>query len=132
MARTTTGLVTVFGVFALCGLRPAEANERPEIRYSQRYEACSAKAKGSYTHILACMAEEQRYQAVFLNREFGAVMRRLSEPNRKKLLRLQHAWLAGRKQVCPLLADAGTSDLVDQRLCFLEETVRRTDWLKRQ
>ena len=101
------------------------------ITYSKRYQACSERAEGSYTHILACQGEELVAQEARLNRTYSALMRRLT-PAEKRLLRASELkWLTFRDKKCGLPLDPGNSDLVDSRECHLDETVRRIGWLER-
>lgn len=100
--------------------------------YTKRYQSCSDRAQGSYTHILACQSEELAVQDAKLNEAYSAAMRRLAPPNRKLLRNAERKWLAMRDKKCALpLRDSGLSDLVDSRECRLEETLRRTGWLER-
>lgn len=117
-------------MLAAFGLQQAKGAERPQIRYSQRYDVCSAKAEGSYTHIIACLAEEQNTQEAALNRAYQAAMRRSSARQKLILRTSERGWLIERERRCLLPAtDAGLSDWADHRLCLLDETIRRTDWL---
>ncbi len=128
MPRGTASLVLV-GLTAACWSWPAKADTP---RYSAHYEACSAKAGGSYTQIIACLAEEQAYQEAALNRTYRAALARSTKAARKQLLRQsERSWLVERGRKCAMQsADAGLSDLVDRRQCLLDETSRRTNWLR--
>ena len=102
------------------------------ITYSERYQACSERAEGSYTHILACQGEELALQEARLNRAYSALMRRHTPGERKLFRASERKWLRAREMKCGLPQSAGTSDLVDSRECHLDDTIRRIGWLERQ
>lgn len=101
------------------------------ITYSKRYQACSERAEGSYTHILACQGEELALQEARLNRIYSALMRRLTPAERRLLRASELKWLKLRDKKCVLPLNSGNSDLVDSRECHLDETLRRIGWLER-
>ena len=101
------------------------------ITYSKRYQACSERAEGSYTLILACEGEELIVQEARLNRTYSALMRRLTPAERRLLRASELKWLRSRDMRCGLPPGPGNGDLVDSRECRLEETLGRTSWLER-
>lgn len=103
----------------------------PTTAYSKRYEACSERAEGSYTHIIACQGEELVAQEARLNRTYSALMRRLTRSERRKLRLSERKWLKARDKTCALPRNAALSQLVDSRECRLDETLRRIGWLER-
>jgi len=119
-------LLVMFLSAALFARGPAST-----ITYSKRYEACSERAEGSYTHILACQGEELAVQEARLNRTYSALMRRLPPAERRLLRASELKWLKLRDKKCVLPPDPGNSDLVDSRECHLVETLHRIGWLER-
>jgi uncharacterized protein YecT (DUF1311 family) len=101
------------------------------ITYSKRYRACSERAEGSYTHILACQGDELAVQEERLNRTYSALMRRVTPAERRLLRASELKWLRLRDMKCGLPLNPGNSDLVDSRECYLDETLRRIGWLER-
>ena len=120
-------------IILFCVASQADARDRHGLaKYTKRYQSCSDRAQGSYTHILACQGEEVAVQDAKLNEAYSAVMRRLAPPNRKLLRNAERKWLTMRDKKCALpLADSGLSNLVDSQECRLEETLSRTGWLER-
>ena len=100
--------------------------------YSERYQSCSVKAEGSYTYILACQGKELAVQDARLNEAYSTIMRRLAPAERSILRTSERHWLRLKDKKCALPRDkSGLSGLVDSRECRLDETLRRTLWLKR-
>src|SRR5437588_7455274 len=81
--------------------------------YSKRFQSCSDRAEGSYTHIIHCEGEEQNLQESRLNQEYVSIMRHLSSSNRRVLRQSERQWLIIREKKCALAPDdIGLSDLV--------------------
>jgi uncharacterized protein YecT (DUF1311 family) len=127
------GLLTVAagtGAASVSSARYSSAENERDF-YSKRYQSCSDRAEGSSTRITGCESEEQALQESRLNQAYAKIMRDLS-PSKKHVLRQsERQWLIMREKKCALApGDIGLSDLVDSMLCRLDETIRRTIWLR--
>jgi uncharacterized protein YecT (DUF1311 family) len=123
--------LTLLALLIIGGQAQAQSGGRPVIHYSDRFQACSDRAGGSYTHIINCESQEQGFQEMRLNQAYVRIMQGLT-PDRKIILRKsERQWLVERDKKCPLVtSDIGLSEVVDRNLCRLDETVRRIIWLE--
>ncbi|HWU03128.1 MAG TPA: lysozyme inhibitor LprI family protein [Novosphingobium sp.] len=99
-------------------------------QYSKNFDTCASHAEGSYTRIIHCLSDEQSRQERVLNSVYRNVSHDLSAAPRQTLRLSERSWILAREGKCPLTDVAGLSEEVDMRMCRLDQTVRRIDYLK--
>jgi uncharacterized protein YecT (DUF1311 family) len=120
-----------FFLFAMLSAAQAAAHsDAAGAKYSKHFDTCASHAEGSYTRIIGCLSEEQSKQELVLNSVYRDVSHGLSAPQRRILIGLERSWILEREGKCPLTKATGLSDEVDIRMCRLDQTVRRIDYLK--
>jgi uncharacterized protein YecT (DUF1311 family) len=125
----------VVAVSSDCVLAQASASNM-EASYSAAFRHCMASgdaADGVTSAMMNCLGAENEVQDKRLNRTYKLVMDR-SDPAQKDALRKsERAWIAQREATCRTQSDelgGGTASALAYSNCFLDETIRRTDWLK--
>nr|WP_294851624.1 lysozyme inhibitor LprI family protein [uncultured Sphingomonas sp.] len=103
--------------------------------FTPAYQKCmdSVEAKQGVTSaMMDCLGAEEQRQEAALNATYQRVMARQTAPDKVKLRKMQRAWLAQRDPICTrrLVDMAGTAATLMHSDCALQETVRRTLWLK--
>jgi len=110
----------------------ADPADGVEKHYSADYRACMARGLSTY-EMKDCIAAEQARWDTQLNARYQALMKSLP-PDRAAALRArERSWLAGRRRTCDHAGDSeagGTAQGVEVDACYMDETIRRTLFLK--
>ncbi|HWF78881.1 MAG TPA: lysozyme inhibitor LprI family protein [Caulobacteraceae bacterium] len=104
-----------------------------ERYYSQTYNDCMNEAAGSTLPMRQCMGDEHDAWDKQLNQVYQALMTRRAEPAKVQLRDDERAWLKRTKSQCDHAGDdeaGGTLQGVEIDQCYLDETIRRTLYLR--
>ena len=94
----------------------------------------SGEAERGVTLAMAdCLQAELRRADGRLNRAYGATMQRLPARRKVTLRTAQRAWLKRRDATCDKVTgpDKGTIQQLDYPSCLIDQTDKRTVWLRR-
>lgn len=129
LAWSDKGLVRVSGTFPQCGLnvamaglywRPADAASVVRL-LSKEYDTCSH----SGADMTACSRQESQRQDDRLNRDYKALLAKLSPAHRNVIRQAQRQWLTRRDRLCARSAGAA------EALCIAGSTAARADDLEK-
>ncbi len=117
---------------------PAAAQTRPQIdaAYSPEFDHCMKSgdaARGVTVGIMDCTGAENILQDARLNQTYRDAMARRDARGKTALRAVQRDWIKRRDATCRNAADAaggGSASGIVYSSCFLDETIRRTLWLK--
>ncbi len=130
--RSIMALVTIA---AAC---PATAQTRTQIRaaYSLEFDRCMKSgdaARGVTVGIMDCTGAENILQDARLNQTYRDAMARRDARGKIALRAAQRDWIKRREATCHQAAQAaggGSASGIVYSSCFLDETIRRTIWLR--
>lgn len=133
MKSATIAIVAVMA--ATC---PAHAQTRAKIEaaYTPDFDRCMKSgdaARGVTAGILDCNGAENRRQDARLNQMYKTVMARLNPAQKAVLRRSELDWIRRRDGQCQDAAGeegGGSAAGIIYSSCVLDETVKRTLWLK--
>ena len=101
--------------------------------YSKTYNDCMNEAGGSTMPMRFCMRDEHDAWDKQLNQVYQALMARRSGPAKTELRDDERAWLKRTSHKCDHAGDdeaGGTLQNVEIDQCYLDETIRRTVYLR--
>ena len=133
--RLGPGAFIVAAALSLSPLLVAAADEPPNVDryYSKTYNDCMAAAGGSTYPTIDCIASEHDIWDKEMNRLYLALISARSSPERTRLRDEQRAWLRRETARCDHAGDdeaGGSLQRVEINQCYLDETVRRTLYLR--
>jgi uncharacterized protein YecT (DUF1311 family) len=123
-------LVGVSLIWAAAALADPPSVER---YYSKTYNDCMNEAAGSTLPMRQCMGAEHDAWDKQLNRIYQALMASRSAAQKTGLRDEERAWLKRTQRQCDHAGDGeagGTLQGVEVDQCYLDETVRRTVYLR--
>ncbi len=131
-------IATIAIVAAMAATCPAHAQTRAEVEaaYTPAFDRCMTRgdaARGVTAGIMDCTGAENRQQDTRLNQTYRTVMARLNPTQKAVLRRSELDWIRRRNGQChDAAADAGggSASGIVYSSCVLDETVKRTLWLK--
>lgn len=117
---------------------PATAQTRAEVdaAHSPGFARCMENtdaAQGVTAGIMACNGAENLYQDARLNRTYRNAMAHRDARGKIALRAAQRDWIKRRDATCHQAAyeaGGGSASGIVYSSCFLDETIRRTIWLK--
>jgi uncharacterized protein YecT (DUF1311 family) len=104
-----------------------------ERYYSKTYNDCMNEAAGSTLPMRQCMGDEHDAWDKQLNEVYQALIAKRAEPAKTQLRDDERAWLKKTKRQCDHAGDdeaGGTLQGVEIDQCYLDETIRRTVYLR--
>ena len=105
-----------------------------EASLTRQYDDCVAKnVHASDAWEVSCLRREHARQDAKLNQSYQRAMRRLSPPKARALRQQELRWIRYRDEHCDRIGGGpwgGTMGDVNLHTCLLDETIRRTTWLK--
>lgn len=104
-----------------------------ERYYSKTYNDCMNEATGSTLPMRQCMGDEHDAWDKQLNQVYQALMARRAAAAKTQLRDDERAWLKRTKLKCDHAGDdeaGGTLQNVEIDQCYLDETIRRTVYLR--
>jgi uncharacterized protein YecT (DUF1311 family) len=116
----------------LCGTALADPPS-VERYYSKTYSDCMNEAAGSTLPMRQCMGAEHDDWDKQLNQVYQALMASRSAPQKTALRDDERAWLKRTQHQCDHAGDdeaGGTLQGVEVDQCYLDETIRRTVYLR--
>ena len=125
-------------VAAVLSLAPAlivsaELPPSVDLYYSKTYNDCMAAAGGSTYPTIDCIATEHDAWDKEMNRRYLALISAQAAPERTRLRDEQRAWLRREIARCDHAGDdeaGGSLQRVEINQCYLDETIRRTLYLR--
>ena len=127
------GVTAVCVAVAMLGGAAHAALPSVERYYSKTYNDCMNAASGSTLPMRQCMGDEHDAWDKQLNQVYQALMARRSEPAKTQLRDDERAWLKRTQHTCDHAGDdeaGGTLQGVEIDQCYLDETIRRTIYLR--
>jgi uncharacterized protein YecT (DUF1311 family) len=130
----TRKLALCFGlaVAAVCAW-PAAAQSDVDSYYSKTFNDCMDQAGGSTMPMRDCQDAEFALWDKALNDVYKTLMASRPAAAKTQLRDEERAWLASTKKKCDHAGDGdagGTAQNIEIQGCYLEETVRRTVYLR--
>lgn len=133
-----TKIWRIAAVATIVASSPALAQTKAEVEaaYSPSFNHCMESgdaAQGITSGIMDCNGTENTLQNARLNQAYKTVMARLSAPQQAKLRTSERDWIKRRDARCREAADeagGGSASGIIYSSCFLDETIKRTLWLK--
>ena len=125
--------IAIFMVAGVLAPMLAAAEPKPDHYYSKAYNDCMNEASGSTLPMRQCMGDEHDAWDKQLNQVYQALMARRSEPAKTQLRDDERAWLKRTQHTCDHAGDdeaGGTLQGVEIDQCYLDETIRRTIYLR--
>jgi len=125
-------LVTIAGAMAAAPLA-ASAQVGVDHYYSKTYNDCMNEAGGSTLPMRQCMGDEHDAWDKQLNQVYQALMTSRPAPAKTQLRADERAWLKRTKHTCDHAGDdeaGGTLQGVEIDQCYMDETIRRTVYLR--
>jgi uncharacterized protein YecT (DUF1311 family) len=116
----------------LCGTALADPPS-VERYYSKTYNGCMNEAAGSTLPMRQCIGVEHDAWDKQLNQVYQALMASRSAPQKTGLRDDERAWLKRTQHQCDHAGDdeaGGTLQGVEVDQCYLDETIRRTVYLR--
>jgi uncharacterized protein YecT (DUF1311 family) len=104
-----------------------------ERYYSKSYNDCMNAASGSTLPMRQCLGDEHDAWDKQLNQVYQALMARRPDPAKTLLRDDERAWLKRTQRSCDHAGDdeaGGTLQGVEIDQCYLDETIRRTVYLR--
>jgi uncharacterized protein YecT (DUF1311 family) len=120
---------------ALVAVAAAAHADPPSVDryYSKTYNDCMNEAGGSTLPMRDCIGAEHDAWDKSLNQVYQALMASRSAADKTQLRDDERAWLKRTKQQCDHAGDdeaGGTLQNVEIDQCYLDETIRRTVYLR--
>lgn len=99
---------------------------------SAAYQPCMDNSGAITARMRACYASESRRIDLLLNEAYRRTMARLAVADRERLRLSERRWITTRAAQCrrTAAAEQGSMALLVGDSCWLEETQRRTLWLR--
>ncbi|TCU54607.1 uncharacterized protein YecT (DUF1311 family) [Novosphingobium sp. PhB57] len=114
----------------------AQSDAEVSAAYTPLFDRCMKSgdaAQGVTAGVMDCLGRENIRQDARLNHTYKVVMGGLNAPRKATLRGLQRSWLEERESTCHAAMDelgGGTASAIVYSNCFLDETIKRTLYLK--
>ncbi len=136
MMRVWAIAIAVAGTIAATTPALAQTDAEVSAAYTPLFDLCMKSgdaARGVTAGMMDCLGSENTRQDARLNHAYKMVMGRLDASRKATLRGLQRSWLKERESTCHAAMEelgGGTASAIVYSNCFLDETIKRTLWLK--
>jgi uncharacterized protein YecT (DUF1311 family) len=136
MRRASVAAMAVIAIISSSRVAAQSSASGVQASYSAAFNRCMKSgdaADGVTSAMMNCLGTENELQDKRLNQTYKLVMERSDAAQKDALRKSERAWIAQRDATCRAESDelgGGTASALTYSNCFLDETIKRTDWLK--